>query len=67
MIGENGGGAFFVTYLLCAIFVAIPVMASKFFIGRRANKNVMGAVKTFKPHTKGWKAIGVFSVLAAYF
>lgn len=66
-VGANGGGAFLIIYLLCVAFVAIPVMVSEFFIGRRTRKNVMGAVKVLKPDAKGWKTIGVFGILSAYF
>jgi NSS family neurotransmitter:Na+ symporter len=66
-VGANGGGAFLITYLLCVAFVAIPVMVSEFFIGRRAKKNVMGAVNALKPDANVWKSIGIFGILAAYF
>jgi len=32
--GDNGGGAFVLIYLLCIIFVGLPVLMSEFVIGR---------------------------------
>ncbi|MCB1703201.1 MAG: sodium-dependent transporter, partial [Halioglobus sp.] len=33
MVGENGGGLFVLTYLLCLFFVAVPVMIAEVIIG----------------------------------
>ena len=32
-VGNNGGAAFIVVYLLCIAFIGIPVMLSEFLIG----------------------------------
>ncbi len=65
MIGANGGGAFLFVYLLCVIFVGLPVMVSEFYIGRKTRKNVIGALKELKPNS-GWKSIGIFGIVTAY-
>lgn len=35
MIGENGGAAFLIIYLLCVLFFGIPIMSAEFYIGRK--------------------------------
>ncbi|WP_315118147.1 sodium-dependent transporter [uncultured Clostridium sp.] len=66
VVGQNGGGAFLLVYLICIIFIGIPVMVSEFYIGRKTHKNVMGAVKQLSPNPF-WKSIGIFSIISAYF
>lgn len=63
--GENGGAAFLIIYLLCVIFVGLPVMISEFYIGRKTRKNVMGAVKKLS-NKRIWESIGVLGLVAAY-
>ncbi len=66
LTGKYGGGAFLLIYFLCIIFVALPVMISELYIGRRTRKNAIGAIKalTKKPF---WKAIGYMGILSAFF
>lgn len=66
VVGKNGGGAFLLVYLICIVFVGIPVMVSEFYIGRKTHKNVMGALKELSPN-HFWKTIGISGILAAYF
>ena len=66
VVGENGGGAFLLVYIICIVFVGIPVMVSEFYIGRKTHKNVMGAIRQLSPNPV-WKSIGIFGILAGYF
>lgn len=65
LIGSNGGGAFLLLYLVCILFVGLPIMISEFYIGRKTRKNVIGAITELKGST-GWKSIGVLGIFAAY-
>src|SRR4030042_152928 len=65
LMGENGGGAFLLIYLLCVIIIGIPVMTSEFVIGRAAQLNPYGAFKKLAPG-KPWFLIGVMGVAAAF-
>jgi len=65
LTGANGGGAFLLVYLVCILFVGLPVMISEFFIGRKTRKNAVGALEQLKPGT-GWKYIGVMGVISSY-
>lgn len=41
--GLNGGGAFVMVYLLCILFIGMPIMICEMTIGRRTRKNPYGA------------------------
>ena len=49
LTGENGGGAFLLVYVLCIIFVGIPIMLGEFYIGRKTRKNTIGAFDKLAP------------------
>ena len=64
-LGNNGGGAFLLVYLLIVLCLGVPVMLSEFIIGRRAQKNPIGAFKVLRPHS-GWPVIGYMGVICAF-
>jgi NSS family neurotransmitter:Na+ symporter len=37
VVGENGGAAFILVYILCVVFVAIPILIGELMIGRRGS------------------------------
>ncbi|EAQ65177.1 Sodium:neurotransmitter symporter [Marinomonas sp. MED121] len=65
--GENGGGAFVLMYLVCILFVGVPIMMAEVFIGRRARKSPINAItelaKEAKQSTK-WSILGLMGMLA---
>lgn len=65
MVGENGGAAFLIVYIICILLLGLPVMITEFFIGRHSRRNVAGAFKQLAPGTK-WSFIGYNGVLAAF-
>ncbi|MBE9511393.1 MAG: sodium-dependent transporter, partial [Bacteroidetes bacterium] len=65
VVGENGGGAFLVVYLLFVLGIGIPVMMSEFVIGRRSLRNPYGAFKKLAPG-KPWFLVGLMGVGAAF-
>lgn len=66
LIGQYGGGAFLLVYLICILFIGLPVMLSEFYIGRKTRRNAVGAFAKLAPGTP-WKHIGTMGVGAAYF
>ncbi|AEF55727.1 sodium-dependent transporter [Marinomonas posidonica] len=65
--GENGGGAFVLVYLACILLVGIPIMMAEVFIGRRARKNPINALKDVAEESEGsksWSIIGLMGMLA---
>ena len=64
-VGENGGAAFLLVYLVVVIFLGIPVMLSELVIGRRSQSNSVGAFKKLAPNTK-WPFVGYMGVLCGF-
>lgn len=64
-LGNNGGGAFLLVYLLIVLCLGIPVMLSEFVIGRATQKNPIGAFKTLRPRS-AWPMFGYLGVLCAF-
>ena len=65
IVGENGGAAFILIYLVIIIAIGIPVMLSEFAIGRRAQLNVYGSFRKLAPN-RPWYLIGLMGVVAAF-
>ena len=42
--GENGGSAFVLVYLLCIVFVAIPILIAEIMLGRRGRQSPPNSV-----------------------
>ena len=63
--GANGGGAYILVYLLCIVFLGLPIMMSEFIIGRSTHKNMKGAVEQLTPGSpfKIFSYIGVLGAL----
>jgi NSS family neurotransmitter:Na+ symporter len=64
-VGNNGGAAFILIYLLCVVFVGVPVMISEFVIGRHTHANVITAYRKLAPGT-WWRIEGVAGVFIAF-
>ena len=65
VLGQNGGGAFLLIYLLFIAAIGIPVMMSEFVIGRSAQLNPVGAFRKLAPGKK-WHLIGLLGVVSAF-
>jgi len=64
LTGEAGGAAFLVVYLGLVAIVGLPVLLAELVIGRRSNRNPIGAFEVLgKP---AWKFIGAIGALAGF-
>ena len=52
--GENGGAAFVLIYIFFVVIIGTPVMISEITIGRRAEKNPVGAFRHIVPGSAWW-------------
>ncbi len=64
LVGQNGGAAFVLLYLVCVAGVGLPVLIAELQIGRRARANAVSAFRKLAPG-KGWRLIGISGVIAA--
>ena len=60
--GKHGGAAFLLVFLLSVLVVGIPAMIAEFAVGRRTNRNAVGA---FRSLSKRWSWLGYSGVLGA--
>ena len=62
-VADNGGAAFILIYLFCCLLVGFPVMVAELTIGRRTQKNPVGAFKALSNGNKFASLIGYWGVL----
>ena len=43
IVGENGGGAFVLVYLLCIVFLGLPILVAELGMGRSVQRTPVGA------------------------
>ena len=65
IVGQNGGGAFVLVYILCTLAVGLPIMLAEFTIGRKTKLNPVGAFQALKPNSH-WVKVGYMGVLAGF-
>ena len=65
ILGENGGGAFLIIYLVIMFSIGIPVMMSELMIGRRAQRNPVGAFRILAPG-RPWYLVGMMGIISAF-
>lgn len=65
MVGENGGAAFILVYLLFSFLISLPVFCAEFVIGRRGRAGAMGAFRKLAPGSK-WYLGGILSIVAVF-
>ncbi|WP_246999879.1 sodium-dependent transporter [Halosolutus gelatinilyticus] len=64
MTAENGGSAFLLLYLLIVLVVGVPGLLAAFVIGRRSNRNPVGAFKSLAG-SRAWTALGALCVVTS--
>lgn len=64
VMGQNGGGAFLLVYLVCTIFLGIPLLISELLIGRRSQLSPVGAFLTLSGQSRKWSVVGWLSVIS---
>lgn len=60
LTGQNGGAAFVLVYIACAVLVAVPMLITEIAFGRLTGKNPVGAVQKMS-NNKIW--VGLVGVL----
>lgn len=67
--GENGGGAFVITYLFCVGIVGVPIMMAEVLLGRQGRQSPINTMRALVHESKGskaWVLIGWAGVLAGF-
>jgi NSS family neurotransmitter:Na+ symporter len=75
IVGENGGGAFVLVYLLCVIGVGIPIMMAETMLGRRGRHSPVNTVEILTKeaeadpnwHYLGWLGMAAGFLILSYY
>lgn len=63
MTGENGGGVFVFVYLLCLIFLGLPVLTMELALGRAAQASPLNMFKRLEKPGQKWNIYGPLALL----
>jgi NSS family neurotransmitter:Na+ symporter len=63
--GRYGGAAFVLVYLLFVLLICIPIMNSELLVGRKSERNAVGAFKVLAPGSPWW-IVGLMGILAGF-
>lgn len=63
VVGQNGGAAFIVIYILAMVFISMPVFIAEVIIGRRSRHNAFEAMGVLSGGKKIWHSVGFLAVL----
>ena len=69
IMGENGGGAFVLVYLLCIAAIGVPVMIAEIMLGRRGRLspiNTMRVLADEAGRSRRWAGVGLLATAAAF-
>ncbi|GAB1424279.1 hypothetical protein MASR2M16_15130 [Thauera terpenica] len=69
MVGQSGGAAFVLVYLVCIALIGVPILVAEWMIGRRGQKNpinTMAQLAREHGHHRSWALVGGIGVLAAF-
>ena len=63
MVGQTGGAAFIIIYLVCCLLLSLPIFLAEAIIGHRTQAGTFGAMEQLAPGTK-WKWLALLTVVS---
>ena len=66
LVGENGGAAFIIIYLISILIIGLPTVIAEVLIGRTAQKNPVGSFRDLSNNSIFWTVIGGIGVFAGF-
>lgn len=66
MVGQYGGGAFVLIYLICLVILGVPVMTMEFSMGRASRKSVVKMYQQIEKPKSKWHIHGYFAMAGNY-
>ena len=63
---KNGGGAFLLMYALFVVFICLPVMLAEMSVGRKSQKDPLGAYTTLSNGSRSWRVAGWLSIVTPF-
>lgn len=65
-VGENGGGAFIILYIVCSIIFGLPLVMNEFLIGKLSRKSAFGAFRVLTGSNR-WQWLSWTCMLSSMF
>lgn len=65
VVGQNGGAAFIIIYIICVFAIGLPVIIAEILLGRTTQRNPVGAFKALS-NSKFWPYVGAMGVFAGF-
>ena len=62
LVGENGGAAFIIVYIVLSFLICLPIFICEFVVGRRAQENAYSAFRDLSGGS-WWKYVGLMTVI----
>ncbi len=62
LVGENGGAAFIIVYIILSFLICLPIFISEFVVGRRSQKNAYAAFRDLSGGS-AWRWVGLFTII----
>jgi len=66
IVGEYGGAAFILIYLLFLVIFGLPIMTMEFAVGRASKKSIAESFKVLEPQGTKWHSFGLVGVAGNY-
>lgn len=66
MASKNGGGVFLVVYLVFVALICFPVLLAEIAMGRRTQRNPVGAFGALSGQHKGWRLAGKLAIITPF-
>lgn len=66
IVGEYGGAAFILIYLLFLVIFGVPIMTMEFAVGRASQKSIIGSFKVLEPKGTKWHLYGYVGAAGNY-
>lgn len=66
IVGEYGGAAFILIYLLFLIIFGLPIMTMEFSVGRASQKSIAKSFRVLEPEGTKWHLMGSVGVIGNY-
>lgn len=69
LVGENGGAAFIIIYLICIALVGFPIMVAEIAIGRHGRASPINSLRRMarsEARSEGWSLLGWLGVGAGF-
>ena len=72
VVGENGGGAFIILYIVCSLVFGLPLVMNEFLIGKLSGRSAYGAYRALSG-TNRWQWLSwmnllcVLAIMSFYF